>query len=295
MIRVEGLTKKYGRFKAVDNLSLTIEAGEAIALWGPNGAGKTTVIRSLLGLVRCKGQIEIAGIDARKRGRDARRAIGYVPQEMALYDDLRVSETISFFARLKRVSADRAAASLEQVELSEHRRKRVRELSGGMKQRLVLALAQLTDPPIMILDEPTSNLDAAGREAFVSVLAKLNLTGKTVLFSSHRIEEVRQLASRVVVLEAGKLKTICTPEQLAEQTGLRCIMRVFVDADAIKPAIEALVTSGYVAHQNGRGLLVEVDPLEKAGPLRVLNREKIGVSDFELGPMLERGTGDNHV
>jgi Cu-processing system ATP-binding protein len=293
MIRVAGLTKKYGRFKAVDDLSFDVASGEGIALWGPNGAGKTTVIRSLLGLVRCKGTIEIAGLDARKRWREARRAIGYVPQEMALYDDLRVSETISFFAGLKRVSAQRAAASLEQVDLAEHRRKRVRELSGGMKQRLVLALAQLTDPPIMILDEPTSNLDAAGREAFVAALAHLNQSGKTVLFSSHRVQEVRRLASRVVVLERGRLKTVCTPAQLAEQTGLRCMMRVFVEHDRVQPAVDALVTSGYAARQNGRGLIVEVDPLEKAGPLRVLGRENIGVSDFELGPMLERNGGDH--
>lgn len=294
MIRITGLTKKYGQFKAVDNLSLSIESGESIALWGPNGAGKTTVIRSVLGLVRSKGQIEIAGINARKHGRDARRAIGYVPQEMTLYDDLRVDETVSFYARLKRVSAERAAASLEQVELSDHRRKRVRELSGGMKQRLVLALAQLTDPPILILDEPTSNLDAAGRESFISALSELNQRGKTVLFSSHRVEEVRQLATRVAVLEKGKLRTICTPQKLAEQTGLRCVMRVFVDPDSIRSAMNALATNGYVTRQNGRGLLVEVDPLEKAGPLHVLSQGNIRVSDFELGPMLEQGMGEDH-
>ena len=205
MITIDGVTKKFGRFTALDDVSMTVQQGEAVALWGSNGAGKSTLIRCLLGLLPFRGRASIAGLDVRRDGKAARRAIGYLPQEPALFDDLRVSEVSELFARLKGAGRDEVRAMLEASSLGGHTRKRVRELSGGMKQRLSLGLALLTDPPVLLLDEPTSNLDEAGRRELLVDVDNLRAKGKTVLLVSHRPEEVRMVADRIITLESGRI------------------------------------------------------------------------------------------
>ena len=143
MIKVNHLTKKFGAFTAVDNLSFAVAPGEAVALWGPNGAGKTTVIRCLLGLLSAKGELRLNSFDAQREGKKARGAVGYVPQELAFYDDLSARETLRFYANLKGVPTARVDQTLAEVGLSEHIHKSVAALSGGMKQRLALAIALL--------------------------------------------------------------------------------------------------------------------------------------------------------
>lgn len=208
MIRVEGVTKRFGRFAAVDDVSLQIAEGESLALWGANGAGKTTLIRCALGLLRFRGRIEVGGQDVLRRGKHARLQVGYVPQELGFQDDLRVLEAVGFFARLKGLGRVDAVAPLESVGLGGHERKRIRELSGGMKQRLALAIALLGDPPVLLLDEVTASLDAVGREEFVGALERLSGAGRTMLFASHRVEEVAALADRVAVMERGRVRRI---------------------------------------------------------------------------------------
>ena len=205
MIRTTSLTKRFGRTLAVDNVSLDIAEGESVALWGANGAGKSTILRCALGLLRYKGRVEVAGLDARTRGKQVRALIGYVPQELAFYDDLAVAEAIRFFASLKGLRRTNTHDALARVGLDGHARKRVRELSGGMKQRLALAVALLAQPRVLILDEVTASLDAVGRDEFVALLASLSRSGLTMLFASHRAEEITTLASRVVILERGRV------------------------------------------------------------------------------------------
>jgi len=205
MISIASVTKRFGRATAVDDVSIDIPEGDSVALWGANGAGKTTLIRCVLGLVRFKGSITVDGFDARRQGKWARMRIGYVPQELGFYDDLRVSEAVLFFARLKGLSVRSTGDVLERVGLTGHHRKRIRELSGGMKQRLALAIAMLGDPPVLVLDEVTASLDACGREEFVALLARLSGEGRTMLFASHRVDEVAMLARRVVTLDRGSM------------------------------------------------------------------------------------------
>lgn len=220
MIELQHLTKKFGRFVAVDDVSLSIAQSEVVALWGPNGAGKSTLVRCLLGLLPFKGRATVAGLDVKRHGKAARRQIGYVPQEPALFDDLRVDEAALFFGRLKRASDAEIRRMLSEYHLAPHARKSVRELSGGLKQRLSLGLASLTDPPVILLDEPTANLDAASRAELLADVGELRERGKTVLMISHRPEEVRQLADRIVTLEAGKVVRIdVTARQRAVPTG----------------------------------------------------------------------------
>jgi len=282
MISVRNITKRFGRFTAVDRLSFDVNEAQAVALWGPNGAGKTTAIRCVLGLLRCQGGITVNGHHVRRAGRTARRCMGYVPQELAFYDDFRVSELLGFFAKLKSVPKQRGIAVLEEVDLTAHRRKRVRELSGGMKQRLALGLALLADPPVLVLDELTSNLDTRAQHTFLALLRQLKSQGKTILFTSHRLEEILELADRVIVLENGRKTADCAPRELERRVGEKCVLGVNVDADAIDHAVGALRSAGFTAMRNCRRVLVEVPQREKAMPIRALHQSQIDVRDFEL-------------
>jgi ABC-type multidrug transport system ATPase subunit len=214
LVVVEGLTKKFGPFVAVDGLSWKTRRGEAIALWGKNGAGKTTAIKCILGLYRCKGRIVIADVDASRHGKRARATIGYVPQELALPADMGTMEALAFYARLKKVPSSRVSEALREVEMLQHGKKKIGQLSGGMKQRIALAVALLSDPPLLVLDEMTPNLDAAARADFLGLLVRQKKLGKSILFTSHRPAEIAALADRVLVLEQGRLTHECSPAEL---------------------------------------------------------------------------------
>ena len=282
MIQFFDLTKKYGKFTAVDGLSFEVEPRQAVALWGPNGAGKTTAIKCLLGLLRYQGRIVVDGLDAHKQGKAVRRLLGYVPQELAFYDDLSTIATALFYARIKQLPASRAEAVLKEVGLNEHVDKRVGALSGGMKQRLALGLALLADPPVLVLDEPTSNLDAAARDQFLHLLQAVKAGGKTVVFTSHRLEEIEALADQVLVMERGKLIQICAAADLPQRLGLRTQVKLRLAAHHLEPAIGVLQAGGYTAYRNGTGVLVDVSPGEKAKPINLLNDADIAVIDFEV-------------
>jgi ABC-type multidrug transport system ATPase subunit len=282
MITVTNLTKKFGTFTAVEALSFEVASGEAVALWGPNGAGKTTIIRSLLGLLSASGELQVNGFEAQKEGKKARAAVGYVPQELAFYDDMSARDTLLFYARLKRAPLTRVDQALAEVGLSAHGAKPVAALSGGMKQRLALACALLADPPILMLDEPTSNLDAAARDDFVKLLLQQKAQGKTLLFTSHRLEEVEMLADRVLVLESGKLTLTCRPSELANGLGLRLTLKLMMPETLRDDALSLLQARGFSASRNGIGLRVDVSPTAKLAPVQALLAENIEVSNFEL-------------
>lgn len=283
LISVENLTKRFGKAVAVDDLSFEVARGEALALWGSNGAGKTTVIRCLLGVMRCRGRITLGGVDVRRRGKQARRLVGYVPQELAFHDDTRVSHAMRFFCSLRRVPPGRALELLARVGLAGHESKRVRDLSGGMKQRLALAVALLADPPVIVLDEPTSNLDAKSRDEVVRTLAELKGEGKTILFASHRAEELDALADRVLLLERGRAVGERSPAKKppTPADGFRTLwLRTGIEhADR---AIAELSAAGFDARLNGHGVYVAVPPAAKAAPFRILASTDIRIDDFEI-------------
>lgn len=282
MIEVQNLTKRFGRVAAVDDVSFTVEEGEAVALWGANGAGKTTALRCVLGVIPFQGQIHLAGHDIRHDGRAARSAVGFVPQELTFHDDMSVLETLRFYAALKKATADPLDDLLDRLALAKHAEKRVQELSGGLKQRLALAIALLADPPVLVLDEPTSNLDAKSRDDFLELLSELKKAGKTLIFSSHRLSEVVGLADRVLILENGKLAADCRPDEVSSRTGWRATMRVLLPGEWIEPAIDLLNSSGYATSRNGRGIWVRVSPQEKVEPLSLLVEAGVPIRDFEL-------------
>lgn len=282
MIEFINVTKRFHRFTAVDGVTFTVPAQQAVALWGANGAGKTTLLKSLLGLLRYDGTIRVAGLDAQRAGRQVRRLVGYVPQELAFYADLNTLETVHYFARLKQVTTTQARPVLEEVGLWEHRSKAVGALSGGMKQRLALALALLADPPVLVLDEPTANLDTAARTHFMRLLQRVRAAGKTILFTSHRLEEIEQLADQAVMLEAGRLLCCCSAQDLLRQLGPQTRVKLHIADHQLDHAVGVLAASGITAHRNGVGVLVNVQHGAKAHPLHLLSAAGIAVHDFEL-------------
>lgn len=282
MITFDHVTKKFGQFTAVNDLNFTVAPQQAVALWGANGAGKTTVIKCLLGLLHYAGQIRVAGLDAQRQGRDVRKLLGYVPQELAFYDDLSTLDTARFFAQLKKAPLQQVAGILEQVGLAEHIHKPVRALSGGLKQRLALGLALLGDPPILVLDEPTSNLDVGTRNTFLQLLAQVKAAGKTIIFTSHRQEEVEQLADQVLVMELGQLKLICQANELAPRLGLRTQVKLRLAPNLVDAAFNMLQRDGFTVHRNGVGVWVDVLSGEKARPIYLLSQADIPVTDFDV-------------
>jgi ABC-type multidrug transport system ATPase subunit len=225
----------------------------------------------------------VAGCDLRRDGKGVRRALGYVPQELTLHDDLRTRETLVFYARLKRVGQARVDEVLAEVGMTGHARKRIGELSGGMKQRIALAIALLADPPVLVLDEMTSNLDAAARRGFLQLLVRQRERGKTIVFTSHRLEEVQALADRVLVLENGRAVAECRPDRLAGVLGLRSNLHVHLPPQDGARALEVLSRGGFDAFRNGGpGIHVRVAPEHKAGVLRCLDAAQLPVLDFDV-------------
>jgi ABC-2 type transport system ATP-binding protein/nitrous oxidase accessory protein len=282
VIKIEHLTKTFGRARAVDDVSLHVEAGESVALWGANGAGKSTIIRCVLGLLHHKGTIRVGGLDVRCCGKAARRMIGYVPQELGFYDELRVGQAVRYFARLKGLRIADTAAVLGRAGLPGQSAKRIRDLSGGMKQRLALAIALLGDPPVLVLDEVTASLDAGGRGEFVSLLEDLGRDGKAMLFASHRPEEIQALARRVVLLDRGRIAEEVSPEALVERlSGVAMHIRI---GEHDRPrAMDLLRIRGFAPRLNHVGVIVPVSVADRTGPLRVLlNEPGMAVGNFEL-------------
>jgi ABC-type multidrug transport system ATPase subunit len=233
-------------------------------------------------LIRSRGQISIAGRDLRRNEKAARGMIGYVPQENSFQGDLGVLEALRLYARLKGVPIGEAQRLLAEVGLADHGHKRVANLSGGMRKRLALAAALLNDPPLLILDEIAANLDAEARSSFIALLCRLKEQGKTILFTSHRLDEVEALADRVLVLKKGKLDSDCRPCELASVLGLRCQVKLIVPEPMIEPALAALRTEGFAARRNGHGVWVGVAPDSKAAPIHLLARRQIVIDNFEL-------------
>lgn len=282
IITADSVTKRFGRATAVDGLTLHVEDGQAVALWGSNGAGKTTFVRCLLGILPFRGSIRVGGRDVKRHGKRVRGLIGYVPQELAFHDDMRLEAAMAFFARLRGANLREGASLLERVGLGGHEAKRVRDLSGGMKQRLALAVAMLSDPPIIVLDEPTSNLDAAGRGEVAQTLQALREEGKTIVFASHRPDEVMTLADRVIVMDKGRLVRDTTPTALwPGQAGAQTV-RLHVSNMSEVAAAVLLREAGHTVNLNGHGLCVAVPRGQKAGPISTLCRSRVEVRDFEI-------------
>lgn len=280
MIELQHVIKRYGAKCAVNDVSYRLEAGESLALWGSNGAGKTTLLRCLLGATRYEGSISIDGFSPDRQGRDVRRRIGYVPQEMPKFD-LKVAEMIQLVARLRGVDSKPGFDRLAAFGLADTRKLPVESLSGGMKQKLALTLALLGDPPILMLDEPTANLDARSQSELIAELSELNRQGRTIVFTSHRWSEVRSLANRIIVLESGKQLYGGPVDGYADEAEI-VHLRLRVATDDLAPTLQLLGDHGFDSVRHGDLILVTITNQRKAEPLMVLARSAVGVADFDV-------------
>ena len=223
-VTVSDLHKSYGGFEALRGISFEIAEGEVFGLLGPNGAGKTTTVEILEGYRhRDAGEVSVLGTDPERNGSDWRNRLGIVLQSSAMYPNLTVEEHVTLFAGFYTAPRD-VAEVVELVGLEEKRNARVKTLSGGQRRRLDLALGLIGDPELLFLDEPTTGFDPAARRAAWDMIRSLRALGKTVLLTTHYLDEAEQLADRVAVLREGRIVALGTPADLvggAQKTEIR--------------------------------------------------------------------------
>ena len=224
MIELKNLTKKFGDFTAVDHLNMKIETGEFFGLLGPNGAGKTTTISMLSTvLLPSEGEIYINGQLLTRKNSGQKRKLAVITQEYSMRQDMTVSEVMEYQGRLynipKKARRDKSEELLDFADLLRFRNRTVRHLSGGMKRKLMICRGLLTDPEIMLLDEPTAGMDALSRRQMWALLRQINDRDLTIVLTTHYMEEAENLCERIALINKGKLDTIDTPQNLIEDLG----------------------------------------------------------------------------
>ena len=284
MIAVENLHRRFDQVVAVDGVSFEVSTGEVFGLVGPNGAGKTTTINMIVGVLKPdEGEIRINGGTDPTRA-DVRSGIGYAPQSVAIYDPLTATENLTFFARLYGLTGarlkERVAWALKFSGLEEKAKSRVGTFSGGMKRRLNLAAALAHDPPVIILDEPTVGVDPQSRNLIFESIEHLKSEGRTIIYTTHYMEEAQRLCDRVAIIDHGKILALDTVEKLIQAYGGVSI--VDVELDEIPVNIKALPGT-----LEGRRLRVESErPMEV---LAALSAAKVNFSDLKIErPNLEK-------
>lgn len=233
MLVINNLVKSYGKFKAVDNISLEIGKGHIYGFVGANGAGKTTTMRIVAGLLKpTSGSVVVAGMDILKYPASFKNKIGYMPDFFGVYDDLKVTEYLGFYAGVYGIEKSQrpklADELLELVNLSEKKDFYVDNLSRGMKQRLCLARSLIHNPELLILDEPASGLDPKARVEMKEVLKELKDIGKTIIISSHILPELAELCTSIGIIEKGKMIVSGTVEEIMQKTSHKKMIRVKV-------------------------------------------------------------------
>ncbi|KZE93646.1 Daunorubicin/doxorubicin resistance ATP-binding protein DrrA [Agromyces sp. NDB4Y10] len=249
VIVARDLVKKYGEFAAVDGLSFEVAPGESFGLLGPNGAGKSTTMR-MIGAVstRTAGGLSILGLDPDRHGPDIRSQLGVVPQADNLDTELRVRENLLVYGRYfglpRRVVAERADELLEFAQLSDRGQAKVDALSGGMKRRLTIARGLINDPRIILLDEPTTGLDPQARHILWDRLFRLKEQGKTLVLTTHYMDEAEQLCDRLVVVDHGRIMAEGSPAQLIREYSSREVLELRFGSDRNEEVARALEGSG---------------------------------------------------
>lgn len=219
IVEVKNLVKRYKDFLAVDNINLSIKEGEIFGLLGPNGAGKTTTISALIGMTKLdSGEIKMFGMDMKSNEKKIKRLIGIVPQDIALYEDLTAYENLCYFGKLYGLKGkeltDRVDEALEFTGLSDRKKDYPKNYSGGMKRRLNIACAIVHGPKLIIMDEPTVGIDPQSRNHILRSIKKLNEMGATIIYTSHYMEEVEEICTRIVIMDHGRIIAKGTKEEL---------------------------------------------------------------------------------
>ena len=243
-----GLNKSYANFESVKGVDFEVYRGECFGFLGPNGAGKTTTMKMIYGAtIPTGGELRVAGLDVRRHEREVKRRIGVVPQENNLDEDLKVKENLLVYGRYfdlpRKLVRQRAEELLEFVQLSERVGAKVEHLSGGMKRRLLIARALINDPDLVVLDEPTTGLDPQARHLVWDKLRELTSKGKTLILTTHYMDEAAQLCDRVCIMEGGRFIAEGAPRSLIEKHVSPEVLELRAEPDALEklvPLVEGI-------------------------------------------------------
>ncbi|HUY15130.1 MAG TPA: ABC transporter ATP-binding protein [Terriglobia bacterium] len=275
VVEVREVRKHYGPVEALRGINFEIKKGEVFGLLGPNGAGKTTTLEILEGLRQADGgEVRVCGLDPFRQSRDLKQRIGAQLQATVLPDKIRVEEALRLYGGFYRRSVP-VEKLLDQFGLSEKRRALYETLSGGQKQRLALALALVNDPELVLLDEPTVGLDAQVRREIYALVERLHAEGRTLLLTTHYIEEAERLCDRVAIVDHGLVAAIGTPRELINHSGQGAHLEVKL---AQPVSVERLKQLEAVreCQETGGGYLIQADPIAKAIKALVLFLESEG-------------------
>jgi len=285
ILTVQNVKKRYGKFNALDQINFEIKRGNHLLVLGPNGAGKTTLIKCIMDLVSFDGTIEVSGTDVKRDPRRAKSLIGYVPQNYAFYESLTVYEHARLTTRLKRADRAQMEEKLGTVDLWNVRMRKVRALSDGMKQRLGIALALIGNPPLLLLDEPTSNVDLRGQLEFQALLQDLLKQGKTLLTTTH-LTGLGELASEVLVIDKGRTVASGSPVELLGKMNVTDTLYVRVNGGDATRVIE-LMKAHNATDLNARGewITASVPNESKLEVVKSLLDSSYKIEDL----MIERG------
>jgi ABC-2 type transport system ATP-binding protein len=275
LLSVEKLTKSWGARRAVDEVSFQVQKGQTLGLLGPNGAGKSTTVGMLCGLYKPDaGQVLLDGQPVGPGASMAKRRIGLVPQDLALYEDLSARENLKVFGALYGLSdirlRERSNAALALVNLLDRADDKVSTFSGGMKRRLNIAAALMHDPDLLILDEPTVGVDPQSRNAIFDTLEQLKAQGRSLIYTSHYMEEVERLADHIVIIDHGKVLADESPAQLRRHLPAQAALRVELDAPADGRLAETLRHAPGVHSVSFDGAMLEVGIAQASDALPVI-------------------------
>jgi ABC-2 type transport system ATP-binding protein len=257
LLKVQQLSKSYGERRAVDQVSFQVRAGQTVGLIGPNGAGKSTTVGIICGLLRADaGSVELDGVAVLPGQSAAKRRIGFVPQELALYDDLAARENLKLFGALYGLKGAQLKARCDQVlalvKLADRAADRPSTFSGGMKRRLNIAAALMHDPQLLVLDEPTVGVDPQSRNAIFDTLEQLKAQGRSLIYTSHYMEEVERLADHIVIIDHGKVLADESPAALHLRLPAQAALRVELAAAPPEPLLAGIrALHGVTAVHNG--------------------------------------------
>lgn len=271
MIKVDNLTKRFGRHSAVSGASFEAAEGEVVGFLGPNGAGKTTTIRILTGfLPATSGTATVDGLDVGEHPLETRRRIGYLPESVPLYRDMRIREYLRFRGHIKGLRGDslrrRMDEVIERCGLGDVRRKMIKTLSKGFRQRVGLADALIHDPPLLILDEPTNGLDPNQIRSIRNLIMELG-ESHTILLSTHILSEVEMICDKIVIIDGGTVLASDTPSNLVStmRSAGRISVEVKADPERAREKMSALDQVKKVIHERDRGKWGEFSILVESG------------------------------
>ena len=303
-LEATGLVRRFGTFTAVDDVSLRIDPGETVGVLGPNGAGKTTTISMIAGLLTPDaGSVRIAGVDMFAEPLVAKRHLGLVPQELAIYPELSARDNLTFFGRLQGMRgaelSGRVAEVLQVVGLGDRAGGPSKNFSGGMKRRLNIAIGLLHRPTLLILDEPTVGVDPQSRNAILESVEALTREGMAVLYTTHYMEEAQRLCDRVAIMDGGRIQAEGTREELVETSGgvdtislagrgdLEAAARALLEL----PAVEQVATTPGGLRLTLRGAARALAPVVSAATSAGMDLEDVQVSRPDLESVFLHLTG----